>query len=100
MAKSIAELEAEMKRLENKLRRERQSEKITKRTKELEKKILRLKYDKQIKLAQKMSKGTKTGLLAAAKLVGQGFAAIQKYNAKLEAQQKKATRKARSKKRK
>lgn len=90
MPKTESQLEAEIAKYENEYAKELAKEQQTKRVKELQKKLLRLKYRKQLAAADKARVSTRRGLISLGKSMSKGLRAVQKYSAHLEAQEKAA----------
>jgi DNA replication initiation complex subunit (GINS family) len=88
--KTVAELEAEVKKLEAQLAEEYKKKDEARHVKELQNKILRLKYGKQLQMASTAVRKGKIGLVAAAKFVNKAFKTVQAHERKLEAREREA----------
>lgn len=94
MPESLADLEAQIRKLEGEYQIELKKQQETKRRKELKQKLLRLKYRRQLALADRAGRATSTGIKSLVKFGTKALKAVNKYAAHLDSLDEAAKNKA------
>jgi len=96
--KTVAELEREIDQLEGKYKEALKREESEKKIKDLQRKLVRHKYRRQLAVADKAAQSASRGLKSLGKSLVSGMRAVNQYAEKLEKQEKVAKRKSAKKK--